>query len=472
MSFSTVMAAEPVFTGGCELITGSTSYNTTAGTRTPQPYYTLEYDFLGAGVMPLGGWAGPYSPTYDTVNGILYPDYVTDEYYGLISDSGINFINSSLDTYANNPEAVKKALELGVRHGVGSFVEDPYIKSVKDKDLMAQRLANYYSYESCLGVHIVDEPSAPAFDGIKEIFDVYRSIDKLDTSGRHFYANLFPSYAGTALGVAGSNYETYCRQFMQKVAPAFLSYDNYPFNRINQGTNVGSAFFNDLATARKVAAEFKVPYWTFVQAGGQWESHMGQPSDPLHPNEGETLWNINTALAFGAKGIQYFTVIQAAAFTQAYNDVDFTRNGMIGAAGNLNQWYYYIQKANKQIAAASPVLMRSASMGIVGSNPLVGSTVYKSISSGGNTGAMKLGTSWRELKTFSASNAIAGCFDYMGRSAFFVVNCSTTAKQDITLQFDKKYGFDVTQRARTVSVAGQNLTLRLENGEGVLVVLR
>lgn len=42
----------------------------------------------------------------------------------------------------------------------------------------------------------------------------------------------------------------------------------------------------------------------------------------------------------------------------------------------------------------------------------------------------------------------------------------------ITLSFDKKYGYDVIQRAEKVSVAGKELPLILNAGEGALIVLK
>ena len=79
---------------------------------------------------------------------------------------------------------------------------------------------------------------------------------------------------------------------------------------------------------------------------------------------------------------------------------------------------------------------------------------------------------FRELTGVDAGDALVGCFDYKGGTALYVVNNSVTTKQEITLNFSDRYGYDVTQRARTVSVAGDSLTLTMEAGEGVLVVLR
>ena len=82
----------------------------------------------------------------------------------------------------------------------------------------------------------------------------------------------------------------------------------------------------------------------------------------------------------------------------------------------------------------------------------------------------KLAT-FRELVSVEADNALVGCFDYFGKSAFYVVNNDTTVKQSIKLNFDDNYGYEVIQRAVSKQTGGKQLSLTLETGEGVLVVL-
>ena len=48
----------------------------------------------------------------------------------------------------------------------------------------------------------------------------------------------------------------------------------------------------------------------------------------------------------------------------------------------------------------------------------------------------------------------------------------STEKQTVTLKFDNKYGFDLIQRAQSFGVAGKNITITLEGGEGVMLALR
>ena len=134
---------------------------------------------------------------------------------------------------------------------------------------------------------------------------------------------------------------------------------------------------------------------------------------------------------------------------------------MIGEAGNINRWYYYAQKANKQIAAVDRVLMNAASMGIL----TVGDEADRNI-----TGSEKL-SSFRELESISANDLIVGCFDYGGKTAFYIVSNDIENKQNITLRFNGRYSYEVIQRAVSATVSGNSLSLTIERGEGILVVV-
>ncbi len=53
-------------------------------------------------------------------------------------------------------------------------------------------------------------------------------------------------------------------------------------------------------TGGAAAQEANIPFWTFVQT-------CSFNSGRRIPTEADILWQVNTALAYGAKGIQYFT---------------------------------------------------------------------------------------------------------------------------------------------------------------------
>lgn len=429
----------------------------------------------GDEVMPIGVFYGPYGLSNDSSaseNGIVTPDYLTDEIFTLLKDSGVNFIAQSQDQWNVSRENVRKALSFCEKYGIGYFVSDGRLAYTNTAERMTELIRDYIDLPNVLGVHLRDEPTLSEAEQLSAVVKAFNA----SAAGKEKYAyvNLFPSYSST-LKLGGKHYD-YMTTFINEVNLPFVSYDNYPFSFKNQDTTtaIPSNYFYDLSTARKVAKENGKPFWVYIQTGGQWESKVGVASDPIFPNEGETLWNINTSLAYGAKAIQYFPFLQPVHFSDAGEaGKDYTRNGMIGVAGNVNRWYYYVQKANRQIDAIDHILMKSESKGVIASGFWKARLIEEDKPDAKSD-------FWRELKNVSSTGetgVIIGCFDYnyegnKSRSAYYVVNGSSTEKQTVTLKFDNKYGFDIIQRAKTFGVAGKTVTITLEGGEGVMLALK
>jgi hypothetical protein len=136
--------------------------------------------------------------------------------------------------------------------------------------------------------------------------------------------------------------------------------------------------------------------------------------------------------------------------------------------GKKNRWYFYTQKLTKQIEAVDHVLMNSANMGILACGAQATSLCAQVKD---KEGYLK-GNSWRQLKSVSGDSAFVGCFDYLGGTALYVVNSSRNNRANTTLQFDNNYCYDVIQRGQSATVVGTRMTLNLQPGEGVLVVLK
>ena len=268
------------------------------------------------------------------------------------------------------------------------------------------------------------------------------------------------NYAGA--GNAEIDYETYLRKYLKKVNTKFLSYDYYCIESANTGSVNYPDYFKNLEIVRRLAKEYNMPFWAFALAGGQHEETEFE-TKPVFPNEAELLWNVNTSLVYGAKSIQYFCFIQPQQFTKTPNGGrDFTRNSMIGAMGNINQWYYYAQKANAQIQSVDHILMNAENLGIIRGGEDAENCINSDI----------VLNSFRELTGGEGKHYIVGCFDYYGGTALYIMNNSVTEKDNIILTFSDRYGYDIYQRAQKFSVAGEKVELTLEAGEGVLLTLR
>ena len=216
---------------------------------------------------------------------------------------------------------------------------------------------------------------------------------------------------------------------------------------------------------RSYGEKYQIPVWRYLNGGGQMND-SGNPfdSEAYYPTEGQMHWEVSTSLAYGVKGLSWFTLIQPLQFSYAKTEpYDSQRNGLLGVWGNKTQFWYYAKSANEQVAAVDHVLMNSAHKGVIvsGENATNDTKGFDAILEG---------KSWRELANVDGS-ALVGCFNYQGKTAFYVANYEFKYKQKITLDFLNSYDLTVIQQTETSRVNTNTLTLDMEPGEGVLIVV-
>lgn len=429
---------------------------------------TYSFDSIGGtDVMPLGGYFGPHSYAF-SANGQSLPDYYSDEFMQMVVDCGVNLITSNGAEYSTYPNKTFELLDQAEKFGIGIFVNDGLVNGSLAEDTLPleqldDRLSAYINHPACIGAYVVDEPTTDYYisDEIsRRLADYAPLIQNLDELGVSAYMNMYPL---TSIGTK-EVYRQYLRDKLENCPTPFLSYDRYLFNEGNDLTYANIHFVN-MALVREAAEEYDVPFWCFVQAGAQWnDAQIHFDSNGYWPTEGAFKWQANTSLAFGAKGLQYFPLLQPYWFAYAEStDFDFARNGLISAWATKNRWWYYAQNVNKQIAAVDEVLMNSVNKGIIISDDSM-------LADFDGVDYVMKGTAWRELEDVSGTTMV-GCFNYFGKSAFYVVNYDIEHAQKITLDFSDNYAMKVVQEAEESYVATDSLTLTMKAGEGVLIVM-
>ena len=443
------------------------------------------WDYLGGnGVMPIAGYFGPYRRGTES-------DYLTEDVFRMVKESGINLVNYSFNYMGESDDSIE-ALKLAEQFGIGYFINDWVLNAELDEANgtasegtvlspaeIAAQIGKYSCYDSFLGNHVADEPIANGalasllqkysnrqlkyYDGIAGQLNSYTNMLG--------FINVFPEDASSAS--IGSSYESYWNNVIQDTNPKVLSFDDYPFNKAGEDAANAGGYFRSLTVARQKSLDHNLPFWAYVQAGGDFrdDSDDSATNADKQPSEAETYWNVNTALAYGAKGIEWFTLIQPDHFSNdstSSSGHDYTRNGLIGADGVTKTPYYaYAQRINKHIAAIDEVLMKSVSTGLIAT----GGYARSETTEGGTaliTGTEKL---TGVTGTGTTYGALVGCFDYRDTEAFYVVNYDTTAEQSVTLNFAGSYDYRQIQDAAVTFGTGSSVILTIPAGEAVLVVL-
>ena len=90
-----------------------------------------------------------------------------------------------------------------------------------------------------------------------------------------------------------------------------LSFDHYPFFQPDPNGRFGNiskaGFVANLATVRRAALGASIPFWVAIRVVPIPFGVVGGVVAQYDPSEAQLRWQAFTALAYGAKGIIYFT---------------------------------------------------------------------------------------------------------------------------------------------------------------------
>ncbi|MBS5661774.1 MAG: hypothetical protein KHW79_10920 [Clostridiales bacterium] len=398
--------------------------------------------------MPIGAWVAP--PPAD-VDGIGNPNFITDKYYQLAKEAGINILYGLYENLERRPEDALAAMNCALRSQLRYLAFSsgiPLKKSIKE---MQTELTSFCTdHPAYLGVLAYDEPAEAEFDQLEKLASYYQAVlpDKL------FYANLLPYCAKvtqikkhkqdeSGRPTTTQEYKKYLETFIQKLNPVVVSFDNYPCE--GPFPEMADHYFLNLSMVSAAARKYNKPAWCFIQTCS-WNNNVRVPSDV------EILWQVNTALAYGMKGIQYFT------FWQPLVD-GVWRGGMIAPDGEKYPQYYYVQNANRQIQLCQHLLMNSHFVGL-----MVHGTSPAPIPN------QDLLSSFGPLIKISGNiPSLAGCFKLQDKLGLYVVNNSLTQKGEMILQFCTPVKGEIYQLTGVRSFMGEHLTIALEPGAAAYI---
>lgn len=331
----------------------------------------------GDGEFPIGLWWPPP------------PAQTTVERYREISDAGFNFVigGNGVTNDAINPTALEAAAANDLRF----LLTDGKLQNIICNSTVGARTFEAAApsiMRFLLGqdeprpdIRAAAEPRAEVRQRIQHLLELYREnpalagLNLFDEPGRSLfgilgfagqtlqeqageelpYVNVWPSYTAPS-ALETSSYREYLERYLGVVRPPLLSFDHYPL--LSEGRITGDYFYN-WAEIRRFSLRFGVPSWIFIQSVGFDGSKSGLPKR-RRPDEAELLWQANVSLAYGAKGIQYFTYwtpdVPSDApirFGTALLSVDGRRTPLYDYAGRVNRYLSVVGKALLPLTSAS-----------------------------------------------------------------------------------------------------------------------
>ncbi|MBI1797680.1 MAG: hypothetical protein HYR74_11605 [Candidatus Eisenbacteria bacterium] len=383
-------------------------------------------------------------PRFTTFGWVSPPiAFTTPERYAELAGAGMNVAITAWDdphTAAENLHRMDCAAAAGVR----CLVADDRFDRVAALGfttpaagaLLDSIVHDYRDHPGFLGYYFRDEPKSPDWPGLASVFAELRRRDP-----DHPAWDNLSGIGDSASWVADNT------GYVEHVHPAVLCNDHYDF-RI--GFDYG-LFIVNIAGLRAWSLRYGIPFWCAIQL---------VPHANLRTlTEGEVTWQVAMLLAYGARGLGYFTY-----WTPAPDSTLHWGLAIVGYDAVRTPWYDVIARLNARARPAGELLagLTWISSQHAGSLPL--------------GGAPFRGDDW--IAGVGGRAAIGRFTDAAGVPYAVVVNSDSLAARVVTLDLAGAGGasrFDERSRGWTplaTAPSGGQLRLSLALAAGDFAVLR
>jgi hypothetical protein len=232
--------------------------------------------------------------------------------------------------------------------GLSCFVSDRRIngydwtKMPSDSEIrknLAEAVKAVGDNPAVIGFYLRDEPHASLMPAMGRVSKMMKEL----APGLWPYVNLFPyRVAKDRLGTP--DYDTYVRMLVDAIGQPFLSYDNYSL----VAGEMLEPFYNNLEMVRRISLETGTTFWNCILAN----SHFNY----MEPSDATFNLQVYATLAYGGRGIQYFTY-----YTPHNGNY---RLGAVDQFGNKTATWDAMRRINLQIHALAPEMVKLRSTGV------------------------------------------------------------------------------------------------------------
>ena len=325
---------------------------------------------LGIGLLFVSVFA---CPAGKADAGVAETDFKKEPFFPIV---GYNFL------WRTNERIVREQAEMGLtlitlydeteldwcaRYGMKGIVYRPeldqLLRSPDDDALkrqIRQTVLQFRKHPAFFAMQYTDEPSKQVLPGYTQACGIIKKA----APEHMLYTNLFPSWS-QPYQHGFENYreylEAFCKLYSNHPKP-LLVYDNYRCKdkRLRPEEQVAS-YLENLNTVRSLTQDYNMPFWVTVM--GAAHDDFGEPS------AADLDLQVFCALAYGAKGIGYFTTV-------SHPNMNF-QGGPFNVLGDKTQTYWNMRELNYRVRRMAPVLNTLESAGCYFSLSLRDRMVFK-----------------------------------------------------------------------------------------------
>lgn len=430
-------------------------------TEAPKKVKNYTHKFLEENEIPTLAFITPPAPVNSNPNfvtrdayktykeaelDIIVPCYERPEFKESIVKKAIDYCNDLELIYFSNDGRLRCAGSEGTNNTIEQYEE--IIKNA------------WYINEPCYGgIATKDEPNVNDFAEMAKGKIATKNV----TPDALYFSTLYPSGATNNMLQLGDKadridfdtYTEYVSKYVAEVNPDILIYDHYLWHTRTQGFTQDKTFgfFRSLSLFKNKAKEYNIPFWISVAA---YKHAYGRQYSME-----EQLWIVNSQLAYGAKGLQYYFYWPTIeGYGPSWMEEPLI-SGMVTGNGTPHDAYYRIQEINKSAKAVDHVLMPATHIGLM----QFGEQIHY-------IQEIDLLDKYGPLVNITGGDSLVGCFENEGKEVYYVTNNSITAGTNIyKCDFEKKVNVRITNLNSGTKTYENvySVAFRLSAGEAMLV---
>ena len=228
--------------------------------------------------------------------------------------------------------------------GILSTAINPTVETTQDKanetiKTLLESITDPDDRKAIYAIYLRDEPNASLFPQLEVWSKAVKNQNIMP------YINLFPDYASSAQ-LGSNDYLEHLDQYVNICHPPYISYDNYSL--FEGGRLDENRFFGNLESIRNKSLQADIPFWNVVLSNGHFS--YAEPSDAT------LAIQVYSTLAYGGKGIGYFTYYTP--------QVGNYRLAPIDRFGYRTKTWEMMRNINLQIHSLVPVYSRLKSINV------------------------------------------------------------------------------------------------------------
>jgi len=343
-------------------------------------------------IFPWGGMPG--DPEKGAWGDLADMDAMMRDLY----DTGFN--TSGFTGVQNLKHARNNRLMVIVSAGVNTNQEITQEKADATIQTLMESITDPEDRKAVYAVYLRDEPNASLFPKLNIWSEAVKK------QGVMPYINLFPDYA-TPEQLGSKDYEDHLDQYVKICKPPYISYDNYSL--FEGGRLEEERFYCNMESVRNKSLQAGIPFWNVILGNGHF--HYAEPSDAT------LAIQVYSTLAYGGKGIGYFTYYTP--------QVGNYRLAPIDRFGYRTKTWGMMRNINLQIHSLVPVYsgLKSVNVFHTGAVPRNGHGI----------------DSAKFVETISGASMLVGEFvDGSGKPYAMIVNKNTQSSVSFDVQFKTK----------------------------------